>query len=124
MLLRDMKQPQQRGRVLLEIILRRDGHPSAIENKTIENALAAAPPQPRAKPPAPLLIDFEDGAKDAGQVTDILRDEEIVLHKALDAATAGAVAVVHALADFGLQREGQALLGATREVMKVTPHRP
>ena len=47
-----------------------------------------------------------------------------MLHEAFDAARAGMVGVAHALADLGLQVEGQALLGAAREVVQVTAHRP
>ena len=60
------------------------------------------------------VVEFEAGAEDAGQVADILGDEEIALHEALDAQHADALGITHALGQFGLHVEGQLLFGAAR----------
>ena len=122
-LLGDVKEPQQRDRVLLEKIVRWDRQPIAVEPKAVEPAPRLSPAQPR-QPAFAFLVDFEDRAEDAGQIADILGDEEIMLHEALDAARAGMVGVAHAGADLGLQRKGQAFLGAPGEVMQMAAHRP
>src|SRR5262249_6239727 len=72
----------------------------------------------------PLLLGLEEGAEDARQVADILGDQEIVLHEALYAARPGMVGVAHAAADLGLDVEGEALLGAPRQVVEMAAHRP
>ena len=91
--------------------------------KPAKDLREGAPARPREAALA-LLVGFEDGAEDAGQVADILGDQEIVLHEALDAAAAGVVGVAHAGADLGLHVEGQALLGALGEIVQVAAHGP
>ena len=70
------------------------------------------------------VLGLELGAEDAGQVADLLGDQEVVLHEALDAARAGAVAVAHAPRDLRLHVEGQPLLGPAGQVVQVAAHRP
>ncbi len=122
-LLGDVEQAQQRGGVGLEKVVRRYRQPFAIEHEPVEPAPADAPAHP-GKPALALLVGFEDGAEDPGQVADILGDQKIVLHEALDPATAGMVGVAHALPDLALQVEGQPLLGASGEKMQMAAHRP
>jgi hypothetical protein len=122
LLLRDVKQAQQPDRVFLEKILRGNRQAAAIEDERGDAAPPASPAQPRQS--RLFLIDLEDRAEDPGQVADILRNQEIVLHEAFDAAAAGMVGVAHTLADAGLHVEGQMLLGTPREVMQVTPNPP
>src|ERR1700687_5567732 len=69
-----------------------------------------------------LLLGFEHGAEDPGQVADVLGDEKIMLHEALDAARAGMGRVAHAAADLALDVEGHALLGAAGQVVQMTAH--
>src|SRR6185437_11059517 len=91
-------------------------------------ALDLAPPEGRPAAPAEaglaLLLGLEERAEDARQVADILGDEEVVLHEALDAARPGMVGIAHAAADLALDVEGEALLGAAREVVEVAAHGP
>ncbi len=70
------------------------------------------------------VVLLQRGAEDARQVADILGDEEIVLHEALDVAQAGMGGVAEAAGHLALDVEGQALLGAAGEEMQVTAHRP
>src|SRR5207245_10643972 len=111
-LLPDMKEPQQPDRVFLEEILRRNSQPFAVYDKAAERAPAGAPTHP-GKPPLVLLVGFENGAEDPGQVADVLGDEEVMLHEALDPAAARVGGVSHPPADLGLQVECPPLLGAT-----------
>src|SRR6202034_4387340 len=85
LLLRDMEQAQQRRRIVLEETLVWDRQPLAVEHETVEGALGPAPAQPGEAALA-LLVGFEDGAEDPRQIADILGDEKIALHEALDAA--------------------------------------
>ena len=50
---------------------------------------------------------LEVRAQDRGQVADILGDQEVVLHEALDPARAGVVCVAHAAPDLGLHVEAE-----------------
>ena len=60
------------------------------------------------------LLDLERRAQDGGQIADVLGDQEIVLHEALDGAQAAAVDIAEALGHCRLHVEGQALLGPAR----------
>ena len=70
------------------------------------------------------VVDLERGAEDAGQVADVLGDEEVALHEALDAEHAGCVGVAEARGQLGLEVEGQPLLGAAGEEVQVAAHGP
>ena len=67
---------------------------------------------------------LERRAEDAGQVADLLGDEEVVLHEALDVAQAGMRGVAEAHRHLALDVEGQPLLGAAGQEMQVAAHRP
>src|SRR5438067_12330577 len=104
-----MEQAQQTDRIGLKEILGRDRQPLAVDDKAVERPPSRAPADPRQAALVP-LIGFKDRAEDASQIADILRDQEVVLHKALDAARTGMVGVAHPAANLGLQVEGQPLL--------------
>ena len=63
-------------------------------------------------------------AEDRGQVADILRDQEVVLHEALDVAHAGMRRVAEPHRDLALDVEREPLLGAPHDEMHVAAHRP
>ena len=67
---------------------------------------------------------LERGAEDAGQVADVLGDQEVVLHEALDVLEAGMGGVAEAAGHLALEVEGQPLLLAAGEEMQVAAHRP
>ena len=67
---------------------------------------------------------LERGAEDARQVADVLGDQEIVLHEALDVLQPGMGGVAEAAGHLALDVEGQALLLAAGEEMQVAAHRP
>src|SRR6185437_11638614 len=109
---------QQVDRIVLERALLGDVEPAGIDGESGDRALARAPRLPvEARPP--LLLRLELGAEDARQIADILGDEEIMLHEALDATRPGMVGVAHAAPDFALPVEGEAVLGALGEEVQV-----
>ena len=59
-----------------------------------------------------------------GEVADVLGDQEVVLHEALDRAQAAALHVAQPLGHRRLHVEGQPLLRAPRQEMQVAAHRP
>ncbi len=67
---------------------------------------------------------FQLGAEDGGEVADILGDEKIVLHEALDVDQAVVIAVAEAGGELALQVEGQALFRAAGEEVQVAADRP
>ena len=67
---------------------------------------------------------LEAGAQDGGEVADILGDQEVVLHEALDVAQAGMLGVAEPHRDLALDVERQPLLGAAGDEMHVAAHRP
>ena len=69
----------------------------------------------------PLL---DGGAHDGGEVADVLRDQEIVLHEPLDAAEARPGAVAEPGRDAALVVEAQTLLGAARHDVELAAHPP
>jgi hypothetical protein len=54
---------------------------------------------------------LQRGAEDAGEVADVLGDQEVVLHEALDVRQPGMLGVAEPLGDLALHVEGQPLLG-------------
>ena len=67
---------------------------------------------------------LELGAQDGGEVADILGDQEVVLHEALDVALARMRGVAEPHRDLALDVEGQPLLGAAGEEMHVATNCP
>src|SRR6266478_9578090 len=123
MLLRNMKEPQERHRVLLEEILGRYRQPLAVKDETAELPPPGAPAHP-GEPALALLIGFEDGAEDSGQIADVLGDQEIMLHEPLDPAAIRVIGVAHLPRDLGLQVESEPLFGATGQIVEMAAHRP
>ncbi len=74
--------------------------------------------------PGLVLLDLERRAQDGGQIADILGDQEIVLHEALDRAQPATVDVAQALGHDRLHVERQAFLGAAGQEMQLAPDRP
>ena len=70
------------------------------------------------------LLLLQRRAEDAGQVADVLGDQEIVLHEALDRRQAGMAGVAEPFGDLALDVEMQPLLGLAGEEMHVAAHRP
>ena len=68
------------------------------------------------------MVFLQHRAQDAGQVADVLGDQEVVLHEPLHPAHAGTVGVAHAPRDFRLDVEGQPVLVASGDVMQVGAH--
>ena len=67
---------------------------------------------------------LERRAEDGGEVADLLGDQEVVLHEALDVFQAGMRGVAEPHRDLALDVEGQPLLGAAGHEMHVAAHRP
>ena len=67
---------------------------------------------------------FQLGGQDGGQVADVLGDQEVVLHEALDVAQARMRGIAEPHRDLALDVEGQPLLGAAGDEMHVAAHRP
>ena len=63
-------------------------------------------------------------AEDAGQVADVLGDQEVVLHEPLDRRQAGVAGVAEPLGDLALDVEMQPFLGLAGQEMHVAAHRP
>src|SRR5258708_5489012 len=86
----------------------------------------------RAKPrhhPAKLrrrlgLAVFQRRAQDGGEVADVLGDQEVVLHEALDVLHAGMLGVTEPHRDLALDVERQPLLGAAGNEVHVAADRP
>ena len=70
------------------------------------------------------LAVLELGAQDGGQVADVLGDQEVVLHEALDVALARMLGVAEPHRDLALDVEGQPLLGPPGDEVHVAAHRP
>ena len=70
------------------------------------------------------LLHLQGRAQDRRQVADVLGDEEVVLHEALDRAQAAALVVAQLLGEPRLHVERQHLLGAAAEEVQVAPDRP
>src|SRR5256886_14105399 len=115
--MRPMTEPQEGYGVLLEKILGRYRQPTAVEPEPAERPPRAAPAGP-GKPALALLVGFEDRAEDAGQVADILGDQEVILHEPLDPAAFRVIGVAHLPRDLGLQIESEPLFGAPGQIVE------
>ena len=62
--------------------------------------------------------------EDAGQVADRLGVEEIELHEAFDRRLARAIGIMHPGGDLALEIEGQPVLGASGNRMKMAANGP
>ncbi len=70
------------------------------------------------------LLHLERRAQDRRQVADVLGDEEVVLHEALDGPEPALLLVAELLGEERLQIEGQPFLGAPRQEVQEAAHRP
>ena len=70
------------------------------------------------------LLVFELRAQDRGEIADVLGDQEVVLHEALDVLHARMLGVAEPHRDLALDVERQPLLGAAGEEMHVAADRP
>ena len=74
--------------------------------------------------PGLVLLDLQRRAYDGGEVADILGDEEVVLHEALDRTQAAAADVAQPLGHDRLHVEGQPLLGSAGQEMQMAADGP
>ena len=123
------EQPQQIDRIALEHLVVGDVDAVIVDDEIAgagELALAAREAEEQAVEARHLLglLLLERRAEDAGQVADILGDQEIVLHEALDRRQAGMAGVAEPFGDLALDVEMQPLLGLAGEEMHVAAHRP
>ena len=123
------EQPQQIDRVALEHHVVGDVDAVIVDDEVAgAGKLAPAPREPEeqaveARHFLGLLL-LQRRAEDAGQVADILGDQEIVLHEALDRRQAGMAGVAEPLGDLALDVEMQPLLGLAGEEVHVAAHGP
>ena len=116
------EQAEHVERALGERLPRGQGEPTAVDAEALdllaEDAEIGQPEDRLA------VLRLEGGAEDAGEVTDVLGGQEVVLHQPLDAAGAGVIGVAQALRQLGLEIEAQALLRPAREIVEADAHRP
>ena len=128
--LRQPEHADQVDRIALEHIERRE-----IDAIVVDDEIVAAAETSRGRRPQPRhhprqrrcglgLLIFELGAQDRGEVADILCDQEVVLHEALDVLHPRMRGVAESLGDIALGIEGETLLGAAAEEMQIAAHRP
>ena len=123
------EQPQQVDRIALEHLVVGDVDAVVVDDEIAgagELALAPREAEEDAVEAGHVLglLLLERGAEDAGQVADILGDQEVVLHEALDRRQAGMAGIAEPLGDLALDVEMQPLLGLAGEEMHVAAHRP
>ncbi len=70
------------------------------------------------------LLVLELGAENGGEIADLLGDQEVVLHEALDILHARMRGVAEPDRDLALEIEGQALFGPSGIEMQIAAHRP
>ncbi len=70
------------------------------------------------------LLHLQGCAQDRRQIADVLGNEEVVLHEALDRAQAAALAVAELLCQPGLHVESEDLLGTAAQEVQVAADRP
>src|SRR5690606_11197919 len=65
---------------------------------------------------------LEKAAEDAREVADVAGHQEVVAHEAFDGGGARAVRVSEARRDLALEVEGEAVVGAAREIVEIAAH--
>ena len=129
-LLREMEDADQVDGVALEDGLVGDVDPVVVDDEII--GLAERVPRPRpelghhsAQHRHGLgLAVLQLGAENGGEVADVLGDQEVVLHEALDVAQAGMLGVAEPHCDLALDVEGQPFFRPAGEEVHVAAHRP
>jgi len=126
----DLVEPQQVDRVALEGVVVDDGEALALQGE-IGMAERAHPPalgegadQAGQAGARLLLARLQRGADDRGEVADILGDEEIGLHEALDRRLATAAGITDRGRDLALQVEGKPLFGPAGDEVHPAAHPP
>ena len=119
--LRHVEQADGVERVLLELAVVADVQPLAVQQEAFDILPGLRQPKQREARQA-LGLRLQVGAEDPGQVADILGDQEVVLHEALDPDQAGMVGIAQPPADIGLHVEGQTVLAPAGQVMQVAAH--
>ena len=120
-LLRHMKETQDRHRILDEGVGGGDGQALAVEAEAIELARPQGLPQGGKPGLAPAAV-LERRHEDAREVAHQLGVQVVVLGEALDAAAARPVLVAQTRGDLALQVERQAVVGAAGEIMDMAAH--
>jgi len=121
----DMEEADDVHRVLLEEGDIRDREAARLHGEAANDLLAAHRLHEAADGGLLLfLLILEHGAEDARQIADILGDQEIMLHEALDGFQPAMFLIAETFGHFGLEIEGDALLGAAGEEVQLAAHRP
>ncbi len=125
----DMEEPDEVDRVVLEDVgfRERDAPPVLDEfhgTRNLANAVGEAAEHTGKARHVLRLPVFQPGADDAGQIADILRHEEIVLHEALDGGKAGARLIVQRIGNFALNIEGKAFFRLAGDEMHLATDGP
>ena len=129
-LLRELEDADQVDRIALEHIGLREPDAVLVDDEVVAFNDRAALHRTQARHEAAQDGDalgvavFQLRAEDRGQVADVLGDQEVVLHEALDVLQAGMFGVAEPHGDLALDVERQALLGAAHEKMHVAADRP
>src|SRR5262249_23583169 len=124
------KQPDQIDGIVTKDILILEGYPAILDAEIAGRAqlCAGAPGEWRQKAVqlrhALELLHLETRTDDARQIADILGNQKVVLHEALDGYERTAAAVMQALGHQRLHIEGEPFLGFAREEMQMTADRP
>ena len=128
--LREMEDADQIDRVALEHVFVGDIDAVVVDDEILGLGQRAPRPRPElGHHPAQHrhglgLIVLELGAEDGGEIADVLGDQEVVLHEALDVAQARMLGVAEPHRDLALDVERQPLLGPPGEKVHVAAHRP
>ena len=129
-LLREMEDTDQVDRIALEHIGLREPDAVLVDDEVVAFDDRAAFHRTQSRHQAAQdrnalgVAVFQFRAEDRGEVADILGDQEVVLHEALDILQAGMLGVAEPHGDLALDIERQAFLGAAHEKMHVAAHRP
>src|SRR6185312_1688305 len=102
----------------------RNADSAAVEDEAAEPL--GSPPDRREREAESLLAHLlvELSEEHAGQVAHCLCVQEVELHETFDRGFSGPVGIVHELGNARLKFEIEPFLGAAREQVKVTAHRP
>ena len=126
----DMEEADEIDGIALEHLIVGDVQPLVVEHEGGEILhRPPAPPRPAGKragePRRHFRVNFfQRGADDGGQIADVLGDEKVVLHEALDLAQPRMLGVAEAERHIVLHVEGKALLGAPGQEMQIAAHGP
>ena len=127
-LVRQLKQADQVDGIALERLRVRDADAVVVDDEIgivdARRAAAETPHQPVQHGPRLVMPRLERSADDGGEIADVLGDEKIALHEALDRGQAAMIGIADLRRDQPLHVERQALLGAARGEMHVAANAP